>query len=274
MRLLLLCLLGALCQGIQAQYYVLNLKDTVYADNQLLTKKAKISENAVLRFSSPDAFVHVISPGKGYFILGVKNRRAKPRQEFVLAVKEALIPPNEYHAAATRSLETEEGSVFADVYELKAFFRGELFLIDEARFEVPGKEFPLDSLHYFVLRHHLQDGWFTKRIPQEGQKIMIGRQTQQLGGHVFTNQEIQQSQLVYIDDEAGREESIGHFSLYFPDQTILREDLAQLYDAVGPLPAEKFFLEHAWPYVQLQYGKTQLLPLQNLIQGITKGTGN
>ncbi len=130
MRKLILTLLSVLylLAGTHAQYFVVNLKDTVYADNQVLAKKDKISSSAKLRFSSADAYAYVVAPGKGYFILGVKEKDKKSRGEFVLALKDALMPPNDYYAAATRTHETHEAALFEDQYDLKAFFRDRLFL--------------------------------------------------------------------------------------------------------------------------------------------------
>lgn len=260
------------CLGIslQAQYYVLNLKDTVYADNKILKKEDNLKETAKLRFSSVKAYAYVMYPGKGYYILGVKDRGKKSQGEFFLALKDALIPPNEYYAAATRTYEPYESMQFEDQYDLKAFFREELFFAAPAKFRVSAKNFPLDDNHFFSIRHHLADGWFAKPLPNSGQEFELNQNVLQLHDKVFSSTLIQHSELYYINLETGEEQFLGRFNLHFPASDTIENELAVLYEAVGQMSAEQFLQEHAMPYLNLQYGKTQPETIMNIVGRILR----
>lgn len=266
MRILLLILVSlGLSGALRAQYIVINVKDTVYANGKALKKKDKISESAKLRFSSASAYAYVISPGKGYFILGVKDRK-KVKGEFMVALKEALIPPNDYYVAATRANETYTSDVFEDQYDLKAFFREELFFIAPAKFKVSAQHFPLDSNRFFMIRHQFSDGWVSKALPQSEQAFEITPKVLQLQDKVWSEKSIQHSELYYVNQETGEQQFLGRFNIHFPSAALIQEELTSLRNASGGISTEQFVREHAMPYLNLQYGKTQPEAIKQLIE--------
>lgn len=267
--LFLLLIFLQLSITLPAQYVVINVKESVYADEKPLKKKDKLGDNTKLRFSSANAFAYVMSPGKGYFILGVKERK-KGQGEFMLALKDALLPPNEFYAASTRSYELYENMIFEDEYDIKAFFRNDLFFIAPAKFEVSAQHFPMDSAHYFMIRHQLADGWMGKPLPYEGHVFEINNKIFQLQDKVFTENMIQYSELYYMNHETGEEQYLGRFKLQFPSPNSVKEELTALYTAIGNMPTEEFFREHAMPYLNVQYGKTQLDTVSQIIRQISK----
>jgi hypothetical protein len=273
MRKLILTLLSVLylLAGTHAQYFVVNLKDTVYADNQVLTKKDRISSSAKLRFSSADAYAYVVAPGKGYFILGVKEKDKKSRGEFVLALKDALMPPNDYYAAATRTHETHEAALFEDQYDLKAFFRDRLFFMAPAKFKVAPQQFPLDSAHYFMIKHYLTDGWFAKPLPHVGQEFELNTEVFQLNGQIFHHKTVNYSELLYYNKTTGETQYLGQFKLHFVPASDIKEELMSLYQAVEPISLNQFMYEHALPYLNVQYGKTKTEAVTKIMESMPRG---
>ncbi len=265
----LLMVLGFLCffRVLAAQYVVINVNQSVYADDKLLKKKDKIDTKAKLRFSSPDAFAHVMQPGKGYYILGVKDQK-KVKGEFVLALKDALLPPDEYYAATTRANAPYEVAEFQDQYDLKAFFRERLFFIAPAKFKVSAQHFPLDSNHFFMIRHQLADGWMGKPLPQADQTFELTNKVLQLHDKVFTEQLIQYSELYFVNKETGEEQYLGRFTLQFPASDAIKEELKTLRGAFGKITPDQFLRDHAMPYLNLQYGKTQAAAIAQLVAQI------
>ena len=267
--LVFILLLAGRSMLLQAQYVVISVKESVYANEQLIKKKDKINVNAKLRFSSKEAHVYVMSPGKGYFILGVKDPK-KREGEFVVALKDALMPPNDYYVAATRAMDWDKPIHFEDQYDLKAFFRNELFFIAPANFKVSDTNFPLDSNHFFVIRHQFKDGWLTKALPYVGQTFEISSQVLQLQSTTFLENAVEHSELYYVNQEIGEELYIGQFRLRFPDAGSIKEDLSTLYKATNKMPARQFLQEHALPYLYLQYGRTQVQAIEQVVEQIQK----
>lgn len=255
---------------LQAQYIVINVKESVYANKKLLKKKDKIAENATLRFSSGNAFAYVMSPGNGYYILGVKES-AKEQGEFLLALKDALLPPNEFYAASTRSYDLYENIIFEDQYDIKAFFRNDLFFVSPARFEVSAKHFPLDSTHYFAVRHQVANKWLSSNsLPHSGQSFEISKDVFRTEDKILKENAVQRSELYYINKETKEELFLGNFKLRFVASDTVKEELTTLYTAIGNMPVDEFFREHAMPYLNVLYGRTQLDSIKELVAQISK----
>ncbi|MBK7873602.1 MAG: hypothetical protein IPJ74_24515 [Saprospiraceae bacterium] len=245
----------------------MKVNETVYLNDKPLKKKDIINSKSKLRFSSGEAFAYVMSPNKGYFILGIKDRK-KAKGEFILALEEALVPPNDYYAAATRTHGNPEIATFEDQYDLKAFFRDQLFFIVPAKFKVSAQHFPLDSNHFFMVKHYLKDGWFGKALPQSEQSFELNQKLFQLHDKVFDEKLIQYSELYFSNQETGEDQYLGRFTLEFLSQDMLLEELTTLYDAVGKISADQFLHEHVMPYLNLQYGKTQPEVIAQLVNKI------
>ncbi len=264
-------LLMGLCLAGRAQYYVINVSGVVYADDKVVQKKDKISENAKLRFGAATAFAYVISPGKGYYILGVKDKNNKTaKDEFIVALKDALLPPNEYYAAATRTNGGHESQVFEDQYDLKAFFREQLFFTGTAKFRVTAGRFTLDADRFFMVRHYLDDGWIGKRLPHVGQEFQLNKEVFELQGNTYEASKIRYSELWYVNQTIGEEQYLSRFQLRFYAPEIIEEELSEIYKATGKMSAAQFLIEHAIPYLSLQYGKTQPESIARMVESIQK----
>ncbi len=260
---LFVCLVGSL----QAQYVVKKVQGKVYTKNKAIQIKDKINPTDSLRFSSLNDFVSVLFPGKGYYILAPKKEK-KNNGEFISALKDAIVPPNEYYAAATRSGDAFESATFEDQYDIKAFFRDELFFIAPAKFKVAAASFPLDSAHFFNIRHHLKNGWINKSLPYADQAFEINEAVLQVNGKTLNISEITYSELYYVNLKSGEEQYLGRFKLQFPAVSTIQGELTTLQEAVGQMPAEQFLREYAVPYLYFQYGKTQRAAIEQLIAAI------
>ena len=262
--------LMGLCLAGRAQYYVLNVSGVVYADDKVVQKKDKISENAKLRFGAATAFAYVISPGKGYYVLGVKDKSKTAKGEFIVALKDALLPPNEYYAAATRTNGGHESQVFEDQYDLKAFFREQLFFTGTAKFRVTAGRFTLDADRFFMVRHYLDDGWIGKRLPHVGQEFQLDKQVFELQGNTYEESSVHYSELWYINQTTGEEQYLSRFQVRFYDPEVIEAELLEIYQATGKMSAARFLIEHAIPYLGLQYGKTQPDSIARMVESIQK----
>lgn len=253
--------------NMQAQYMVKKVEGNVYLKNKALQIKDRINVDDTLRFSSINDCVSVFFPGKGYYFLALKKDK-KAKGEFISALKDALMPPNEFYAAATRSNELYESVTFEDQYDLKAFFRDELFFVAPAKFKVSAAHFPLDSNHFFMIRHQLEDGWIGKALPHTDQTFELNQRVFQLQSKIFDEHIIQHSELYYINRESGEEQYLGQFKLQFPAVALIKEDLTILYDAAGNIPTAQFLREHALPFLYFHYGKTQREAIEQLVAQI------
>lgn len=259
---------------LQAQYYVKEISKggTIYADGKKLKKGDRIASEATLRFDPITSYAIVLIPGKTYLILGVgeKDRQQTGKGEFIVALKEALFPPNEYNMPGTRGDEVYRLSEFADQWDIKAYFRDNIFLVDSGVFQVAEENFLLDSVHYFTIRHKVADGWFAKRLPHVEQAFEINKDAFTLKGLNFTPEEIQHSELYFEDEEMGESLYLGRFNLQFVSSETILEDLKWLIENSPAAPEEVFLSENALPYFYMKYGKTQPESIKQIMQSLKK----
>jgi|GEM_PF-4825860 hypothetical protein len=266
--LLLACFFYTIFITIQAQpYYVVRVNETVHVNNAELHPKDKVVLGGTVRFSSSDAYAYVVSPENGYYYIAVK-KGAKPKKgELNRALRDALIPPSEYSNAATRATKPYESVQFKDQYDLKTYFQGPLFFIDPARFNVAATTFPLDSNHYFALKHYTGKDSFVNILPQDGQTFILSADAMERDGETPV---ITSSTLFYVDKKSGKEKALGNFKLTFlsPEATTtMLEELKTIYISRKQEPLDSFVKNHALPYLALFYGKTQEAAIIKLLAG-------
>ncbi len=248
------------------QYYVLSVTGEVTADGKMLQKKDKLSEEAELRFASPDAFVYVIAPGKGYYILSGKKSAAAGSSEIVVALKEALLPPNEYYTTSTKSGAFRPSSSFVNAGQVRTFFNGPVLLITPATFQVDPATFPLDDQHYFQLTHSLPEGTVTRKLPgSEGRFHIDGSIYQTEAGNIDPGQ-VRATSLSYIDEATRNRLPLGTFELHLLSKEKAIEELALLHEAVAPVAPNIFLMEHARPYLRHTYGETDWNFVRQLVE--------
>ncbi|MBL7792820.1 MAG: hypothetical protein JNK77_10880 [Saprospiraceae bacterium] len=266
--LFLFVLLVSCLPATSQNYFVVSVKDSVMVDGHLLQKKDKIESDAKIHFSSKEAFAYVMSPGKGYYILSPKKMKSRVAREFVLSLKEALLPPDDFYATSVRTFSEEEGFSFPTVYEMQAFFRGKVLLIGEAAFKLPPDAFVLDEAHYFSFELELPDGVIIKRGPVKDGNLIVSDSLRYIGGHVLDPAVIKAVRLLYRDQTTGVAQQIGVFQLVCPDRQLIADELQQLYQSQPNATPNSFLHDHAMPYLQTCYGNAHPLVIASIIKGM------
>lgn len=261
--LLFSCLFISLAVSAQAQYIVLEVKGKVKVNKKEAKENDFLTEDAVFVFNTPNDYVLLMTPNNGKQKVTPKAQK-KGGSELMRALSDAIMPSNQRSMAGVRATEPYESNAFADQYDMKGFFRDRLFFTAPTWFQVAASHFPLDSTHYFVIRHTLPDGWVIKRLPQQDQSFELSNEVMQLQGKAFPDNAIQYSELYFVK-EGNTDQALGRFNLQFPDAQVIKKELAALYKIVGSMPTEQFLREHAIPYLDLEYGKTQTDTIRQLI---------
>lgn len=255
-------LISFLSLSLSAQpYYVVSVKGSVSANGKLLEKKDKIDEEAQLRFGSAGAFAYVVSPGKGYFVLSPKKIRTQQENEFLVSLKEAVLPPNEFNATSTRNVWLVLPLSFTNGEEIQRFFRGDVTLISGTRFEVNTDQYALDEAHQFALRQSSADSAAIYPLPDSANIFVIDEEA----GLASTKQMTPVS-LIYLDHQTGENQALGEFNLTLLTRPSVLEELRQLYEAVTPVPTEVFLRDHAQPYLEKMYGNIQPEVVRQLVE--------
>ncbi len=240
-----------------AQYYAVLVNEQVYADGKLIEKGNAIAPETKLKFSSPEAFVHVISPTSGQFILSGKKVKQNKKGEFLAALKEAIIPEGQFRGTLTRSELTLTSTNFEDHYDLKAFFKDKLVFTDTLAFAFTSDRFPLDEDHMFLIRHTLPDSSVDHRLLSFENTTYLPPEVMQLPeGHDISSL-VLSSELVHVDLKDEKETTFGPFTLRFlSEQEVaeLRDELKILYLHLSPKSMNEFLATHAAPFLDLYYG--------------------
>ncbi len=96
MKAIIAGLLLFISVGVSGQkYIVFHIKGKVFVDGQVLQLKSVIMDETQLTFTSQEDEVHVISPKKGKLLIRANKLKKNDRNEFLAAVKNALLPPAE-----------------------------------------------------------------------------------------------------------------------------------------------------------------------------------
>lgn len=263
-----LLLLPGFCFG---QFYVVKVSGKVFADDKLMQPRLKLDQESVLKFSNEQAFAHVISPSQGHFILDGRKAKRNQRGEFLSALKDALVPPHQFEAAATRSTELAGQLSFADEYELKAWFRGDILFLDRFTIELDEAYFgPAEDLVISV-EHQAR-----KPLPEH--EILATEKVFHLTAQIFNNARsrnraklIETSTLTVKNREGKTLYTCGPFvfqHLKKKHRKQLKKEVDILASLLEVEDQEVFCQEHLLPFLALHYGKAshesahQLLALE------------
>jgi len=254
----LLALLGlSSCLFAQSDYYVISVKEKIWADNKPLLPRDKLPEAAKLRFSSRKAVAKVVSPGKGFFYLSPQKSKAQRSSEFIVSLRDALIPPGEYRSTSSRLVDTVAGLHFDDVYDMMGHFRQEVVLLGDGAYPVNADNLPMDSSHYFVLAR----GETEQILPFRTDTLLLLKEP--LGAFAKTDTSL--LRLSYHNTLNGKVQPIGVFRLRQPHPDSLRKELLRL-QSISTVGSElRFFQELALPYVRQFYGRVDPLAVWDLV---------
>ena len=71
--LLILLLVTTAVASTQSYYYVISIEGEIYAGDQLLAPKDRLTNEMELRFVGAEPAAYLMSPSKGYFVLSAKE---------------------------------------------------------------------------------------------------------------------------------------------------------------------------------------------------------
>lgn len=244
----LLVLLSAL--NLTAQnYYVTAVEGKVLQNNQPLTVKQKLDLDNELAFGDLESKAFVVSSKGGLFVLVPGEARVKRGSEFMLAVKQALIPPSQLKETATRAnIDTSVVITLEDPYEMLAFFRGEIAYPGPLQFTLDPDEFGEED-GYFLLTATTPNGTITHRFqPEDGQLTLELPEKHPVETTVFTLT----YEPLFSEEEDFEAES---FTLRPVAEADLKQEVGYLRELSPEQALADFLNEVAIPFCELRYGK-------------------
>ncbi|MCB0635486.1 MAG: hypothetical protein KDC54_02655 [Lewinella sp.] len=234
-------------------YIVLTVEGKIYNGDKLLEPRDRLEHDTELRFAEAQAEAYLMSLSKGYFLLKANDQHRRSGNEFFSAVKDALLPPNEFHPTAMRtSYQPGESFVIEDEWDLRDFMRGDLFLLDTLFIPIPTEDMLLDPTD------HLRITWRLEGVLplEEEYPIRNGQIALTLpDGAALTDQPVQ-ANLLYPEHYEADEMVITTFQLRRLSPEALRVTLQRIYAISEEQRPAYFFMEAALPYLQYHYGKT------------------
>ncbi len=237
--------------GLSAQhYYVVSVQGTIYANDEVLAPKSRLTHDTPLRFGSEEAEAYVMSPGKGYFTLKARGQAERRGNEFLLAVKDALLPPSEFTAASTRETYQSGEAFVLDDYDLMDFFRGRILYVEGMSFTLDQEVFPLESEAYFSLQNIEAEEVEAYRLSPIDGKLVV-----QLPEDEVASSKAGTWRLDYVTDGGQTVDEIGQFQLIAATQEAILTELEHLFAEVARADLTEFLMRDALPYVELRYGK-------------------
>jgi hypothetical protein len=268
--ILLLSLTVFFPQLFFAQFFVVKVNEEVYANGQLLEPRARISSDAQIRFSSSHAYAHILSPGKGHFVLSGEKTKKNQKGEFLTALKEAIIPSDQFQAAATRTGPPDPSNLiqFEDKYDAKAYFRGTIALADTILLQFNPDNFPVDEHHYFYLTHQLKDTMYIQALDIEDGTIVLKAYPDQMEEGGVPEREIQHSTLTYRDEAKNTHQYFGPFKINLLDKKdlkLIREELNCMRQFLSPSSESEFLQLHVLPFLYTYYGKMSIADMKELM---------
>ena len=253
------------------QYYVIKVEPEgmVLANKQILKRRDKIADDTKLIFSSEEAFAHVLSPTNGHFILSGKKGRKNKKGEFIIALKEALIPSKEFKAAATRSKSLLEFSSFEHEFDFKKYFQGQMVFLDTVSFRVSTEKYLLDQNNGFYIQHNLKkDSFITYHLAQEKDFFSIFPDVLLDKDGKNIAEDIQGSSLLYKSETSEEYKMLARFSIRFLDLeeiTSINKELICLREQFPGISESAFIEEQVAPYLAYYYGKFSITDIQKVL---------
>ncbi|MEL6970993.1 MAG: hypothetical protein AAFZ63_19260 [Bacteroidota bacterium] len=246
----LLLLLVATTVAFAQNYYVISIEGEIYAGDQLLAPKDRLTNEMELRFVGAESSAYLMSPSKGYFVLSAKEGYPPNGKEFLVAVKNALLPPSELKNTAIRALyAADQHIVLEDTYDMLSFFRGRLLYLDTLVFDLDPEYFPEGTTRIEWISTNGTDT-LRRDLPVVERKCQLHWPEE---FHSATDQ--WQHQVVahpwYGEDEL----SPYTFQLLTPTAAQVQAEMQALRELVKQDTAQDFLLEYALPYVRIRFGK-------------------
>lgn len=182
--------------------------------------------------------------------------------EFLSAVKNALIPPIQYRATNTRSEKDEP--TFADLYDLKGYFRGNILILDSVPYQLEGYRLQRDATHYFDLQYQ-DDSTQMQTVRLDQPDLFQLRSRDFFADAALSGAQKRKIEWFYINGSPEKRIAISKFTMVQVPTDEIMSSLQVLYEGVGmePMP---FLYEEAIPFLEMRYGRINPGHLKRLLQ--------
>ena len=227
-------------------FYVINAQGKILADDKELKTGDKLSNESIISFTSLQDKLYLLSPSSGYFLLSPEEQQNE--KEWVVALKNALIPKNKYYKTATRGISDNNGE-FEDIYDLMGFFRNHVLIVDGTTFKYNVEQITLDDKNHFEF------------LNPEGKVVnmKINENTFLLSGN-FSKANFEMNYIENLEPQ-----KIGSFILTFCTRESIAAELAVLFENQPQNNATSIYFENVVPYIQDAYGNTNMEVIRNII---------
>ena len=268
MRTLLLSLLLVLSTAVSASpYFVVSIKGDVFQGDQPLEPRDQLEETTELRFVGKNAQVYVMSPRQGYFVLGPGEQSSSDKSEFLLAVRQALLPASEWKMTGIREITNDEQGVhLEDTYDMLDFFRGRIAIVGslEVHFSADYFSFGSDFKAW-------EDGHIELQVhnPEDARVEIYGFLTQSWNLAALLEMADPGASFVvrylpeYDEDELLEAE---HFQIVEVDAAQLNEELRYLHELTPEEDRPLFESQLAVEFVTSRYGKMHPHTLSSMLE--------
>ena len=248
--LLILLLVTTAVASTQSYYYVISIEGEIYAGDQLLAPKDRLTNEMELRFVGAESSAYLMSPSKGYFVLSAKEIYPPNGKEFLAAVKNALLPPSELKNTAIRALyAADQHIVLEDTYDMLSFFRGRLLYLDTLVFDLDPEFFPEETTRVEWISTNGSD------TLRRDLKIIERKCLVHWPEELHSTTEEWQHQVVAHPWYGADELSPYTFQLVTPTIDQVQAELQDLRELIEQDTSQDFLLEYALPYIRMRFGK-------------------
>jgi hypothetical protein len=248
--------------AIGQPYIVYSVEGEVYVDDEPLRVKQVLTDDSQLRFGNPEDMVYVISPKKGKLVISGGKAMKASDNEFLSAVKNALIPPIQYRANTTRS--DQDDPTFTDLYDLKGYFRGSILILDSVPYQLEGYRLLRDATHYFELEYQ-DDSTRMQTVRLDDPDLFQLRSSDFFTDTQLTGAQKRKIEWSYVNGRPEKRIAISKFTLVQVPTEEVMSSLQVLYEGVGmePMP---FLYEEAIPFLEMRFGRINPGHLKRLLQ--------
>lgn len=233
---------------VAENYYVVKVEGSILINNKALKTGDKLSDESLIKFSKQNDKLYLLSPDKGYFLLSPKHKKNQ-NKEWVVIMKNAIIPQNKYYQTANRGT-ANHFSQFDDVYDLMGFFREKVMIIENSSFTVNPENLPLNDKNYLD---------FSNKNKSHKLKYSQNSNSFSISGDF----NVGEFKLRYVQN--GSKKDIGEFKLVIATRDQIANELAVFFKNQTPDSSTSNYYKHVIPYINEAYGNTNLETIQNII---------
>jgi hypothetical protein len=225
--------------------YVIKVDGKVFVDEKELKTGDKLTRESMLRFTTVDDRLYLMSPSDGYFLLSPESH-GNNQKDWIVAVKSALIPENKYYKTATRSSGAGIQS-FEDIYDLMGFFRDRVLIVEPTAFLFNSGKIKLDENNKFEF------------INPEGKTIQCTTD-----GATFTlTGDFSDAVFEMNYNQNGEIKKIGNFVLTIEKRENMAKELAVFFE--NKRNTTNNYFKNVVPYINDAYGNTNMEVIINII---------